>query len=137
MRYPKLVPQKYCTTPVRVVFLGGIDIEGKETVVGTYCGKCNLVQTTKQKITADKRSVTIDAVALFDGDIAPYLPQPKGLLFVTEVHSLDCESTENLETESKQCVTFSAEGKAYRIFSYTKACDPDGTVNYTRLELVR
>ena len=47
MRYPKLVPQKYCTTPVRVVFLGAIDIEGQETVVGTYSGKCNLSQKTK------------------------------------------------------------------------------------------
>lgn len=137
MRYPKLVPQKYCTTPVRVVFLGGIDIEGEETVAGTYCGKCNLSQKTKQRTTADKRLVTIDAVALFDGDIAPYLPQPKGLLFVTETHSLDCESTENLETEREQLITVPAESRPYRIFSLEKACNPDGTVNYTRLELVR
>lgn len=127
MRYPKLVPQKYCTTPVRVVFLGAIDIEGQETVVGTYSGKCNLSQKTKQRVTADKRLITIEAVALFDGDIAPNLLQPKGLLYVTETDSQNGESEETLEPENKP----------YRIFSYTKARNPDGTVNYTRLELVR
>ena len=127
MRYPKLVPQKYCTTPVRVVFLGAIDIEGQETVVGTYSGKCNLSQKTKQRVTADKRLITIDAGALFDGDIAPNLLQPKGLLYVTETDSQNGEGEETLEPENKP----------YRIFSYTKARNPDGTVNYTRLELVR
>ena len=127
MRYPKLVPQKYCTTPVRVVFLGAIDIEGQETVVGTYSGKCNLSQKTKQRVTADKRLITIEAVALFDGDIAPNLLQPKGLLYITETDSRNGESEETLEPENKP----------YRIFSYTKARNPDGTVNYTRLELVR
>lgn len=127
MRYPKLVPQKYCTTPVRVVFLGAIDIEGQETVVGTYSGKCNLSQKTKQRVTADKRLITIEAVALFDGDIAPNLLQPKGLLYITETDSRNGEGEETLEPENKP----------YRIFSYTKARNPDGTVNYTRLELVR
>lgn len=127
MRYPKLVPQKYCTTPVRVVFLGAIDIEGQETIVGTYSGKCNLSQKTKQRVTADKRLITIEAVALFDGDIAPNLLQPKGLLYVTETDSRNGEGEETLEPENKP----------YRIFSYTKARNPDGTVNYTRLELVR
>ena len=127
MRYPKLVPQKYCTTPVRVVFLGAIDIEGQETVVETYGGKCNLSQKTKQRVTADKRLITIEAVALFDGDIAPNLLQPKGLLYVTETDSRNGEGEETLEPENKP----------YRIFSYTKARNPDGTVNYTRLELVR
>lgn len=127
MRYPKLVPQKYCTTPVRVVFLGAIDIEGQETVVGTYSGKCNLSQKTKQRVTADKRLITIEAVALFDGDIAPNLLQPKGLLYVTETDSQNGEGEETLEPENKP----------YRIFSYTKARNPDGTVNYTRLDLVR
>lgn len=127
MRYPKLVPQKYCTTPVRVVFLGAIDIEGQETVVGTYSGKCNLSQKTKQRVTADKRLITIEAVALFDGDIAPNLLQPKGLLYITETDSRNGEGEETLEPENKP----------YRIFSYVKARNPDGTVNYTRLELVR
>ena len=127
MRYPKLVPQKYCTTPVRVVFLGAIDIEGQETVVGTYSGKCNLSQKTKQRVTADKRLITIEAVALYDGDIAPNLLQPKGLLYITETDSRNGEGEETLEPENKP----------YRIFSYVKARNPDGTVNYTRLELVR
>lgn len=82
MQYPRLVPPKLCTAEVRVVFLGGVDIEGREAVLTTYCGRCNLQQKTKQVLTADKRLVTLEAVALFDGDIAPYLPQPKGLLYL-------------------------------------------------------
>lgn len=173
MQYPRLVPPKLCTAEVRVVFLGGVDIEGREAVLATYCGRCNLRQKTKQVLTADKRLVTLEAAALFDGDIAPYLPQPKGLLYLRELHALDCENGETLEAEkmklptldcehgecleteraqpiftedkngvgfdlvAPQPITFSAESTQYRIFRFTKERNPDGTVNYTRLELTR
>ena len=137
MQYPRLVPPKLCTAKVRVVFLGGVDIEGREAVLTTYCGRCNLQQKTKQVLTADKRLVTLEAVALFDGDIAPYLPQPKGLLYLRELHALDCENGDKLETEQEKPLTLSAESTQYRIFRFTKERNPDGTVNYTRLELTR
>ena len=168
MQYPRLVPPKLCTAKVRVVFLGGVDIEGREAVLATYCGRCNLQQKTKQILTADKRLVTLEAVALFDGDIAPYLPQPKGLLCLQELYTIDRENGKPLETEQNEPLMFSAfprtqyallceNGKlleteqneplvfdalsikdaAYRIFRFTKERNPDGTVNYTRLELTR
>ncbi len=136
MRYPKLVPPKLCTASVRVVFLGGMDIEGREETLCEYSGRCNILLKTKQTMTADKRLVTIEAVALFDGDIAPYIPQPKGALYITAVYSLDCENNMPLETEDGQTLVHTAEGKPYRIFRCTKERNPDGTVNYTRLELV-
>lgn len=137
MQYPRLVPPKFCTAEVRVVFLSGVDIEGREAVLATYCGRCNLQQSTKQVLTADKRLVTLEAVALFDGDIAPHLSQPNGLLYFQELHTLDCENGDKLETEHEKPITFFAESIPYRIFRFTKARNPDGTVNYTRVELTR
>lgn len=137
MKYPKLVPPKLCTASVRVVFLGDLDMEGREEILGEYNGKCNLLLKTKQVMTADKRLVTVEAVALFDGDIAPFIPQPKGALYLSELYSLDCENNAPLETENGQPLTFEAEGKPYRIYRCTKERNPDRTVNYTRLELTQ
>lgn len=136
MRYPKLVPPKLCTANVRVVFLGGLDIEGREEILGEYSGRCNLLLKTKQVMTADKRLVTIEAVALFDGDIAPWISRPKGELYLEELFPLACESGIPLETEDGQLLVHAVEGKPYRIFRCTKERNPDGTVNYTRVELV-
>ncbi len=136
MKYPKLVPPKLCTANVRVVFLGGMDIEGREETLYEYSGKCNLLLKTKQTMTADKRLVTIEAVALFDGDIAPWISHPKGELYFEELFPIACEDGLPLEAEDGQLLVHTAEGKPYRIFRCTKERNPDGTVNYTRLELV-
>lgn len=109
MKYPKLVPPRLCHTEVKVKFLGDLDIEGAEKILCEFSGKCNIQIKTKQRLTADKRFVTINATALFDGDIAPNISNPKGILELN--------------------------GKEYRIYSMAKELNPDGTVNYTRLEL--
>lgn len=109
MKYPKLVPPRLCHTEVKVKFLGDLDVEGDEEILCEFSGKCNIQFKTKQRLTADKRLVTINAVALFDGDIAPEISSPKGMLKLND--------------------------KEYRIHSITKECNPDGSVNYTRLEL--
>lgn len=109
MKYPKLVPPRLCHTEVKVKFLGDLDVEGAEEILCEFSGKCNIQIKTKQRLTADKRLVTINAVALFDGDIAPDISNPKG--------------------------TLELNAKEYRIYSIAKELNPDGTVNYTRLEL--
>ncbi len=127
MKYPKLVPPRLCNSTVNVIFLGELDIEGAETVLREFSGKCNLQVKTRQRLTADKRFVTINAVALFDGDIAPGIPHPKGTLSVKELFAL--------ETEKGIAIEYFAFGKEYRIYSIAKEFNPDGTVNFTRLEL--
>lgn len=109
MKYPKLVPPRLCHIEVKVTFLGDLDIEGDEEILGEFSGKCNIQIKTKQRLTADKRFVTINAIALFDGDIAPEISNPKGILKLYD--------------------------KEFRIYSIAKERNPDGTVNYTRLEL--
>lgn len=111
MKYPKLVPDKVCTTPITVYREGGLNRDGspKRTVI--FEGKCNYSEKTTQRMTADKQIITLNAVALFNGDIAP--------------------DADNIEGEVNVL-----HGIHRRIYASQKCRDPDGTVNYTRLELI-
>ncbi len=111
MKYPQLVPDRVCTTPITVYREGGLNKDGspKRTVV--FDGKCNYSEKTKQIVNAEKQLITINATALFNGDIAPDADSIEG-----EVNVL--------------------HGRHRRIYSSDKARNPDGTVNYTRLELI-
>lgn len=112
-------------------------MEGVEETLGEYNGKCNLSTKTRQIVTADKRIITVEAVALFDGDIIPYCSNPAGEMSITEMFPLECEDGIHLETESKDTFSAFSQGKPYRIFRITKECNPDGTVNFTKVELTR
>ena len=111
MKYPKLVPDKVCTTPITVYRESGLNRDGspKRTVI--FEGKCNYSEKTTQRMTADKQMITLNAVALFNGDIAP-----------------DADTIEgDVEVLS---------GIHRHIYASQKNRNPDGTVNYTRLELI-
>lgn len=111
MKYPKLVPDKVCTTPIIVYRESGLNRDGspKRTVI--FEGKCNYSEKSTQRMTADKQIITLNAVALFNGDIAP-----------------DADTIEgDVEVLS---------GIHRRIYASQKNRNPDGTVNYTRLELI-
>lgn len=69
------------------------------------------VKKTKQKITADKQIITLSGEALFNGDIAP-----------------------DTDVISGEVVVLT--GIRRKIYASEKAKNPDGTVNYTRLELI-
>lgn len=111
MKFPSLVPDKFCNTPVTVYCEEGLNRDGspKRTVV--FEGKCFYSEKMKQKITAEKQLITLSGEALFNGDIAPDTDVIAG-----EVRFLS--------------------GVKRRIYASEKAKNPDGTVNYTRLELI-
>ena len=111
MKYPQLVPDRVCTTPIAVYREGGLNRDGspKRTVI--FEGKCNYSEKTIQRITADKQLITLNATALFNGDIAPDVDSIEGDVQV--LHD-----------------------RHRRIYASQKAFNPDGTVNYTRLELI-
>lgn len=71
MKYPQLVPDRVCTIPITVYREGGLNRDGspKRTVI--FEGKCNYSEKARQRITADKQIITLNAEALFNGDIAP------------------------------------------------------------------
>ncbi len=111
MKYPQLVPDRVCTTPITVYRESGLNRDGspKRTVI--FEGKCNYSEKTYQRITADKQLITLNATALFNGDIAPDVDTIEG-----EVNVLS--------------------GIHRRIYASQKNRNPDGSVNYTRLELI-
>ena len=111
MKYPQLVPDRVCTIPITVYREGGLNRDGspKRTVI--FEGKCNYSEKARQRITADKQIITLNAEALFNGDIAPDVDSIEGNVVVLS-------------------------GIHRRIYASQKCRNPDGTVNYTRLELI-
>lgn len=111
MKYPQLVPDRVCTTPVKVYQEGGLNRDGSPKCTVIFEGKCNYSEKAKQRMTADKQIITLNAEALFNGDIAPDVDTIEG----------DVEILSGIHR---------------RIYASQKNCNPDGTVNYTRLELI-
>lgn len=111
MKYPQLVPDRVCKTDITVYRTDGINRDGspKHTVI--FKGKCFHSEKAKTKLTADKQLITLSGEALFNGDIAP------GTDTITGEVSL-------------------LSGITRKIHASEKAKNPDGTVNYTRLELI-
>lgn len=162
MRYPPLVPPRLCHTRVRVTLTGGLTMSGGIETLCVVFAKCNLTFATKQRFTAEKRIVTVAGTALFSGDPFDGVENPTGELVTVKNACLETERGELLETENgnlfsvetEACMPLEAEnvetltaetgdtadeplfGKPYRIFRAVKERNPDGTVNYTRLELM-
>lgn len=111
MKYPQLVPDKVCNTPITVYREDGLNRDGspKRTVI--FEGRCNYSEKTTQRMTADRQLITLNATALFGGDIAPGSDTIEGM--VTVLHGIH-----------------------RRIYASQKCRNPDGSVNYTRLELI-
>lgn len=112
MRYPDLVPCRICTIPCHVTVYGeGITEDGAPETVFDGDLKCNYQDKAKTILTKEQKLVQITGSAYFHGDIAPDVP----------VISAG---------------TFTVFGVERKIEQGTKARNPDGTVNYTLLEVV-
>lgn len=112
MKYPCLVLKSVCKTPITVrIFSEGISEDGEPETAFEDRFLCNYQDKAKTVITADKTLVQLSAQAYFIGDIAPELAVLPG----GEVE---------------------INGEVRRIFQGEKARNPDGTVNYTRLDLI-
>ena len=111
MRYPQLVPQRLCRTPVHVRLESeGCGSFGEPEDVLEMDLDCNFQDRAKTILTAEKKLVQVSGTALFPGDIAPGLP-------------------------SLSSGTVTVWGQERRIVQGMKARNPDGTVNYSRLEV--
>lgn len=112
MKYPCLVPKRYCRTQVH------IELEGEEVDNdGNVCDSividtmCNYQDSAKTVLTAEKRLVQLSGVALFPGDIAPGFPSISG-------------------------GTITVNGEQRTIFQGRKHRNPDNTVNYSELDVM-
>ena len=112
MKYPKLVRAQDCRIDIHIVLYGeGVSENGAPLIVLEDDFKCNYQDSAKRILTKEKAEVQISGIALFHKDIAP-----------------------NLAVISSGEVTIFGEKR--QIYKGTKARNPDGTVNYIRLELV-
>ena len=112
MKYPCLIPKSVCKTDIKVViYKEGLSETGAPLIATEKELKCNYQDKAYIKMTAEQKIVTLGAKAYFPGDICPELP-----------------------TISDGSVTVFGVDRA--IYQGTKARNPDGTVNYTLLELI-
>lgn len=112
MAWPELVPDFVCTTDIHVTIDSEeIGEEGQPIYLVDADLKCNYQDKGKRILTNEQKIVQITGSALFNGDIAPDVPVITGgtvILF----------------------------GTKRRIAVGEKARNIDGSVNYTRLELI-
>lgn len=108
--WPRLVPPRVCKTLCAVNLIGGTGEDGAPVVVAALELPCNWQDKPRQIMEAEKHLIQLSGTALFDGDIAPEVDVLAGAV---EIY-----------------------GKSWTIYRGSKARNPDGTVNYTRLELM-
>lgn len=112
MRWPELVPDRICLTPIHIkIEQEGISEEGEPllAIEGNY--KCNYQDSAYRTLNEQQKLIVLNGKAYFNGDIAPTIPTITG----------------------GEAIVF---GVKRRIHKGTKARNPDGTVNYTLLELI-
>ena len=112
MKWPQLVPESSCHTPITVNITDGITEDGAPNVAATWTGNCNYSEKQKQVLDAQRRLITLEATALFPGDIFP--------------------EHEKLEGE----VVLGGGSITWTIYRGSRGRNPDGTVNFTQLELM-
>lgn len=111
MKYPSLVPKVTCRTPIHVSLAQeGLNKYGEQLEPVVIDTLCNYQDNAKTILTEDKKMITLNGCAMFNGDIAPELSVISG-------------------------GTVMVHGVERNIFRGMKARNMDGTVNYTRLDL--
>lgn len=109
MKYPSLVPDAVCKTPIQLVIdLEELDEDGAPVTALNYTGYCNWQDGGKVELTGEQKYVRITGKAFFNGDICP------GISNITGGYGVIFEERRPI-----------AEG--------IKARNPDGTVNYTEV----
>ncbi|MCI2047462.1 MAG: hypothetical protein LKJ90_07075 [Faecalibacterium sp.] len=110
MIWPKLVPDSVCNVACTVTLTGPPGEDGAPTVLQTLDAKCNYTDAPKQIVDATKRLIQLSGTALFNGDIAPGVKILAGII--------------------------TTDSGTWTIYRGVRARNPDGTVNFTKLELM-
>ena len=112
MKYPCLVRKKDCKTVVSVrIESEEMTEDGGPIILLEEELTCNYQDTARRTLTKEQKLIQISGTALFPGDIAPDVPAITG-------------------------GTLTEFGKERRILQGMKARNPDGSVNYTRLDVI-
>lgn len=112
MKYPCLVKKSMCKTEISAsIAPEGTGNYGVPLESVSWSGKCNYQESAKTVLTEQKKIIQVTGTVLIPGDIVPSMPTISG-------------------------GTVIILGATRRIALGVKARNPDGTVNYTRLELI-
>lgn len=112
MEFPKLVRLGFATTPIHVVIYGeGLTEDGAPVVVAEGDFSCNWQDSATTIYTKEQKKVRISGKTFIVGDIAPNVADISG--GYVEIN-----------------------GVQRRIAKGIKARNPDGTVNYTELDVI-
>lgn len=112
MKYPKLVPPSVCKTKIMVTInRDEIGEYGESEVQQVGSFYCNYQATSKRIYTSDTSYIQLSGIALLDGDAFDMGSNP---------------------SDGEAVIT----GRTFRIHSVSKMRNPDGSVNYTKVELI-
>lgn len=112
MKYPCLIPKTLCKTPVHITIYGsGISEDGEPEKAFEADLMCNYQSSSRVVLTKEQKKEETVATLLFCGDIAP------GLAVISDGEAV-------------------IDDVKLKISKGIKARNPDGTVNYTKLELI-
>lgn len=110
MKYPQLVPDWVCTTPITINIDGeGLNEDGEPNGVTTIEALCNWQDGGQAVLGGDQKIIDISGRAYFNGDIAPSLSN----------------------ITSGDAIVF---GEKREILKGFKRRNPDGTVNHTEIQ---
>lgn len=110
MQWPELVKPWACKVPITITLTDGIGEDGAPKVAATVTARCSYNGKGGWTVDEHRQAVRYTGSALLPGDIAPQLAHLTGWA----------------ELLGKRLVIHNAE----------RARNPDGSVNYTRLELM-
>ena len=112
MNYPNLVPPWVLTTKAKVVLTDGVTVSGAPKIVAELDLMCNFSEKTTRTLDEERRLITLSGALYFTGDIAPTLERFDGYVYING-------------------------GDVRReIYRGERGRNFDGTVNFTKLELV-
>lgn len=111
MIYPSLVRKSQCRTPITITVYGDINENGAPEIIKEVSLFCNYQSSVSTIYTAEKNAITINATAFLIGDPFPELADIK----------------------DGEVIVF---GNRQKIYRSAKCRNDDGSVNYTRLDLV-
>lgn len=112
MGFPQLALKVFCTKPVFVeIYKEGRTEDGGPIIALQKELKCNYQSTAKEVVNEKNQKIELTGICIFPGDVAPDLTVIAG-------------------------GTVTIDGEKRKIYKGSKNYDPDGTVNYTRIEVM-
>ena len=106
--FPNALLNTRCTIKLN---MEGLNEQGEPEAALTWEGKVIFSGNSRTIVTADKRIVSLEGRVIAKGDIAP------NIVIITDGE-------------------VSVRGKTYKVYRSERACNPDGSIHHTVLELM-